>query len=290
MEADEFKTGQLIFSDGNSLKTTDGVSTWTIAGHARRWGSSDGVGSAARFVSITSFCQINATDVAVVDSNKAYLRRVDRSTNHTSQYGQAVLVNPRSVFKDRITPSRMVVGIRAINPVQAFDGDQGPANHMSILSKSAQLEPLTSIAQDEHGNFLITTDNEIYILFYYSQYVQLLAGSGRFGHRDGPLQQSSFSTPSAILQLNDYEYLIADSSNHRLRILDMPNQLTSSLCVGRTNLCSVHNPQSLLIVNRTLYIGDKGTISFIKGNPMLTTLYFIWYMDACVVRNNIIIR
>ena len=59
MAEDAFKTGYILFIDGNSLKTTAGASTSLIVGSAGESGYIEGVGDKARFDHINSFVQLS---------------------------------------------------------------------------------------------------------------------------------------------------------------------------------------------------------------------------------------
>ena len=67
---DELVSGNLLFADGDALKTTDGTKTSLIA----------------RFSSIHSFAQLSRSEVIFTDFNNHCLRSLDRKTNQTSTY------------------------------------------------------------------------------------------------------------------------------------------------------------------------------------------------------------
>ena len=55
MEFVSYKPGNIIYTDQNSLKTTDGVTTAIIAGHPTQSGYKDAEGENSRFTMITGF-------------------------------------------------------------------------------------------------------------------------------------------------------------------------------------------------------------------------------------------
>lgn len=86
MAEDAFKTGNTLFSDNGSLKTTDGTTTSLIVGSAVQYGYREGVGDQARFSAITSFTQLSFMYVLTVDSKTHCFRTVNRLTNTTAPY------------------------------------------------------------------------------------------------------------------------------------------------------------------------------------------------------------
>lgn len=84
LEQDLCIPGNILFSDGFVLKTTDGISTTTVAGSSQ--GHTVALGQQAKFTWISGFRQISRTQVIVVDTNSNCLRLVDRVTLHTPVY------------------------------------------------------------------------------------------------------------------------------------------------------------------------------------------------------------
>ena len=58
---------------------------------------------------------------------------------------------------------------------------------------------------------------------------EILAGDKRqFGYRDG--QKAMFDHPDGVIMLSESEVLVADTYNHRLRVVDLTNGKVSTLC------------------------------------------------------------
>ena len=83
---DEFVPGNLLFADGNALKTTDGTTTSLIAGSSIYGGYLEDGGSNARFRHIHSFLQLSRSLIVLADYFNYCFRNVDRTTNLTSTY------------------------------------------------------------------------------------------------------------------------------------------------------------------------------------------------------------
>lgn len=87
MESDRFITGNILFSSGTSLWTTDGLSMWLIVGGRRGTAYAEGVGVDAAFNRcICGFHQLNETHVILADIFNHCYRLLDRTSNKTSPY------------------------------------------------------------------------------------------------------------------------------------------------------------------------------------------------------------
>ena len=68
IDVDEFVHVNIIFSDYNVLKTTDGNYTYNVVGKATQQGYVEDVGTVARFKFIHSFLQISTNLVLITDN------------------------------------------------------------------------------------------------------------------------------------------------------------------------------------------------------------------------------
>ena len=98
-----------------------------------------------------------------------------------------------------------------------------------------------------------------------------IAGS-QTGFKDGGFSSTEFYSLREIAYTGNFQLFVADWGNHRLRLLDMNLNITSSICSGiegsqNGNLtsCALRQPRSLLAVNNTLYIGEYLGIRLIEG-------------------------
>ena len=61
MEKDVHTPGNILFTEDFAIKTTDGITTTTIAGSTSRSGYREGTGSGASFTYLRGFAQIAGT-------------------------------------------------------------------------------------------------------------------------------------------------------------------------------------------------------------------------------------
>ena len=89
IEADIFIPSNMLYADIYALYTTNGSKTTVVVGQTHRFPPFDyteGKGINATFSKITSFAQINASQVFVADSQRGCIRLLDWNTNQTQQF------------------------------------------------------------------------------------------------------------------------------------------------------------------------------------------------------------
>lgn len=285
MDLDQYIDGNVLFSDTNALKTGGSRATQTIAGQAKEKGYREGVGVAARFGQLSGFYQINNRKVIVADFYNHCLRQVDRRTGQTMLFAgtctkagyadgtSALFQHPMSIIPDNQNKGKMLVTDRSNKVVRHVDIT---TKVVSTFFKYKELPfGLYDITQDvSRGDLYMTTDNAVYQLGYHNKEMRLLAGDpSRRGYNDGDFADALFNFPQKLLLIdNERKLLVAGKYNHRLRVLDRDTNTTYSICTGTsghsngdTNSCSLHNPQSLMVSQDSLYIGEWQNIRKLSG-------------------------
>lgn len=80
-------------------------------------------------------------------------------------------------------------------------------------------EPRCAVAHPEGGLVVADRGNHVLRRVMPDGAVTTLAGTGSYGHQDGPAGEASFYEPSGLAVLDDGSILIADRLNHRIRRL-----------------------------------------------------------------------
>lgn len=289
IETDKYIDGNILFTDGSSLKTTDGNKTQLIAGQAIEDGYLEGAGEAALFYHISGFYQINSSRAIVIDRYNYCLRLVERLNRQTETWaGNCTEPGYRDGFEALFYwPDSMIADNQDKNKLLISDPGNNALRHIDLTTRVSytffnytQLIKLYGIAQDTNsGHLYLTSDRAIYQLSYDDMTLTLLAGS-QYGFKDGDFSSAKFKDPEAMLLLeNNEKILVADFSNDRLRILDTGNNLTTTLCtefkgyVGyvyvETEICLLNNPFSLMSTGDSLYVGERGRILQLSGMYLL---------------------
>lgn len=285
MATDNYLPGNILFSDVHTLKTTDRNSVTLIVGSLE--GYEDGVGNVAEFNWITGFYQLNKTHVLLSDSVNCCLRLVNRLTNETSSYvgnctnrgyedGVGISVkfqNPQAMLLDIKNTSRLLLADEyngAVRTVERFAPIAG-----TFYSSNGRHSFVGMTQSSITGDIFLTTRYSVYKLSYHNQILTVIAGQlAGPGFSDGPLLTAKFNyAREIILTKNRTQLLVADRRNHRLRLLDLLLNVTTSICTDRSvpdraNGCGFSDPYSLFVMKETLLIGETQNIRSIAGKVL----------------------
>ena len=280
LERDKFVPGNIIFSDYNALKTTDGNDTYNIAGKATQSGYVEGVGIVARFNYILSFLQVSTNRVLITDYHNHCVRSLDRITNETLTYvgnctnsgnkdgTDALITHPVKLIVDIKNPIRLLLAERGriIKSVKVANGN------VSYFGSIVDYSVLNMIQEKDRGDLFVTFEHGVGLLDYHTRAFSVIAGSAINGFKDGSFNQMRFYYPFSIKFLNSHTLLVSDTYNNRLRVLDLITNTSSSICTGEWghadgdfSTCTLYHPYGMRILDETLYIGTYQHIISIKG-------------------------
>ena len=194
MEPDLFIKGNILHIDGCDLKTTDGVTSTTIAGHSTTCTHHFAAGLLARFQSLTGFRQISPSEVVVADHNQHCLKLIDRTTLQVSLYAgycgsagyvtgtsAARFTSPYSIISDIKRPGMLLVtdywnnAVRHVNTLSS----SAPHSVSNFYQHTSFLDWPRGITQHHvSGDLYITnSDNEVRKVTYSSKSITKLAGA-----------------------------------------------------------------------------------------------------------------
>lgn len=291
MEPDLYIPGNVIYTDHCALKTTDGITSSIVSGYAtcynHKW-----AGDITRFWHLTGFRQISPSKVVVVDYLKHCLKLIDRVTLQVSRYAgvcdsggyaegtsDAQFDLPYSVVSDIKNPDMLLV----------TDTNNGAVRHVTILTSAPasvtnfviNLDKPQGITQHPvTGNMFVTDEkgSKIWKILYSNQTAYYFSG-GTTGYRDCEILDSYFNRARELIFISDNDLLVADSLNHRLRVLHSQNSHVSSLCTGNDGhvdggkaTCTLFYPRALMVLNDTLYVGEIRRIRMVRGK--LSVLHY----------------
>ena len=284
MEQDLYYPGKIIYTNYHALKRSDGYKQANIAGDTFNEGYKEGVGRNARFHNIYGFTQISAYTIIVADMTNHCLRKINRKTLATSRFsgkcrswgyasgGSSGRFNkPWTIIKDvKDSDSLLVTDYNnsAIRRVSIKTGS------VSTVAKSSSLTEIRYIAQDANGDIYATADHAVYKVSPSKRRITLLSGSSRYsGYTDRSLRDSRYYNPHDIKFIGDNVLLVADSSNKRVRALDLTADRVSTvdLCSG---CVSSRKPYSLLRTGNAIYIGTYKKIQKLKCKFSLLSLLY----------------
>lgn len=311
MEPDLYIRDNILFSDMCALKTTDGTTTTTISGHPKICGFQNAKGVLARFRSIYGFRQISDTEVVIADHGNHCLRLLNRITLQTSRYAglcerrnitpgfadgtsTAKFDFPRTIIDDFKHPGMLIVtdynnsAIRNVNKLSV----SSPRPVSTFVRSTEDLAGICGIAQDAiTGDMYVVVQYTIKKVTYSNQSISILAGSANHGSLDCDFSNSLFQNPHEIILIGGNSLLVTDPDNNKLRPTSLDTRTVTSLCSGVSDssdgnmkTCALYQPWSLMVLNRTLYVGEnkrirkiQGKIQYSNNNPqyVLSSICFV---------------
>ena len=280
LERDLYIPGNILFSDGSAMKTTDGSSTSLIAGSASQYDYREGVGSQAIFSFILSFLQLSTKQALIADHDNHCLRSLTRTTNQTGQYAgnctyegnqdgvNALLNEPRILINDLKDPHHVLITEES-GIIKTMNTTSRNISNFGTVGRTVY-----GIIQSlETGDFFMTVAHVVGIFSYQTKTFTVISGStSSYGFQDGPFSEVQFNHPFALIFLNNHTLLVSDYHNDRLRVLELINNTSSSICSGdvghadgNCSTCTLIRPVGLLTITDTVYLGSNQRIRQIEG-------------------------
>lgn len=168
------------------------------------------------------------------------------------------------------------------NTGKSYGGDGGPATSASLNN------PIDLSLDGVGGLYVCDSDNHILRYINSTGYISLFAGkpqiSGYSGDGENALS-ATFNTPYGIIySKTEYKLYVADTLNHRVRLIDLSNNNVVTTIAGTgssgngnngspTTNCDLNSPTSVALdPDLNIYISDKGNhcIRKITGTTLTT--------------------
>jgi len=276
MEKDAYIPGNVIFTDRNALRTTNGASVSTIAGSPSRGGYSNSPGTSALFGALYGLYQKNRTHVIVADYNNACLRMVDRTNGHISQFagtcqtrghrngrvGYAYLSWPHHMLLDKTDQTTLIVAQNRpsssyayLRSVDISTGDAG------VLVSSGLNHP-KGMTWDENEDILyVVNNNYIAKITWSTKSVQTLVGSTSPGNIFGSFGQSRFNFPEDIWLINQQLMMVTEWGQSKLKAINMVSQVSMHVNISGFSSSVYSGAQ----INGSTYVGGDGVIYKLSG-------------------------
>ena len=237
--------GDMYLSDSSNHKIKkidmDSGTVTTFAGSSQ--GFNDAQGTAAQFDFPSGLVFDNDDNLYVADSGNRRIRKIDTSANVTtvaahdgassvlegaafstiigSELGDLEIYEGEVYFAD--TSNNVIRKLNLENATIArVAGTSSNGDLTGDALSTAEFSSPRGIAIDSSGNIYISDDstNKLYFLDITTNQVSLLTSSSTKGFRDGNADDALFNNVYDIDLISDTELLIADRSNHCLRLYD----------------------------------------------------------------------
>ena len=269
IESDSYINGNILYSEGKSLKTSNGSATQELL---------------SLQYDIGDFTQISETEVVYSITARHCLFVFNRIKKSNTRFagscgsfgyrdGNSGMFNaPLSVEKGTKDSDILFVVDKynhAIRRVAITD------KSINTLTSLGNFPTVASLVQEEaSGDILMLSGHQVIRVRYRSHSIEVVAGSPAASYKDGSFHRALFNSPSDITQIGPETFLVADEGNDRIRILDFDSKTASTLKV-QTADCGVQaassfailqscadlkRPSSLLVTNSSMFVKSSGEI------------------------------
>jgi len=267
MELDKYKNdGRLLLGTGSGLLTTDGQTTSTLVAFT-----------------VTGFTQLNTTHVVLVDFDSHCIKLLAREDNNirvmagscgTSGYkeggvGVGQLRSPWGIQIDVRNPEKLLVTDQNNNALRSVDMKTG---ELSTVINTGFSHPLGFLWA---GRQLLVVNWQNYIsqVSWSSDGTvsnTLLAGSASYGDVIGSFDIARYDYPYDIEEVTDNLYLVADTENKKLKLMDREKRIVGPVCFKGEDPCTESSllpdrPFALLNVGGAIYVGMYRNIYKLSG-------------------------
>ena len=285
-------------TDHSIRKSTPAGVVTTLAGTAGSFGSSDGMGSAARFKGPLGIAVDGVGTVYVADTGNSIIRKITATGAVTTLAGTAGssssadgagvaarFSEPNGIAVDSAgnlyvadTSNGTIRKISAAGAVTTLAGTAGSSGLMDGTGSAARFQVPFDVAVDIAGNVYVSDHgNHAVRKITPAGVVTTLAGSGTAGNSDGTGTAASFRFPSGIAVDSAGNVLLADTDNHVVRQITPAGVVTTiggtvrltGSANGVGTAARFFNPKDVAADSSgNRYVADRGNHTIRKGSPL----------------------
>jgi glucose/arabinose dehydrogenase len=281
--------GNIVVADANNhrirLVTTAGVVT-TIAGNGTNT-FADGTGTNARFNSPFGIAVLSNGNLVVADGDNHRIRLITMpggvvttlagngtpafadgtgtAARFNTPHAVAVLPNGNIVVADYNNHRIRLVTPEGVVTTVAGDGNSAFADGTGT---NARVNGPFGIATFQNGNILVvdTFNHRIRIITMPSGVVTTVAGDGNPAFLNGTGTNASFKVPFGAAVLPNGNIIVADTDNHRIRLITMPGGAVTTLAGGNYAFDNGTGTNASFRAPRSVAVLPNGSIAVADGD------------------------
>jgi len=270
MEEDKYRNdGSILIGSDHALQTTNGSLTTNLV----------------TLAVVSGFTQINQTSLAFADSGTNCIKLLNRIENSIKTFagtcgsfgnadgevGVGKMYYPYGIEADIRNSDRLLITDILTSALRSVDMKTGD---LSTVIRSGFRNPrgivwfnqsllLANFAANHISQVSWSDDGAVSNL--------VVAGSTKQGDVYGNFSEARFYEPWDIEKMGDNLYLVADTRNSKLKLMNMKKQIVGPVCFKGETPCTTSsvlpdNPRSLLHVEGIVYVGLKnGEIYKLNG-------------------------
>ena len=283
IEADLFMPGNVLYTDGNSLKTTNGKTKQSIVGVPAGRGYKEGTGDAVRFGFITAFHQFAKNKVIVIDNGNHCVRVVDRNTRMSTAFAglcstegwrdgtMARFNSPTNIIPDVMNPGQLLITDRNNKAIRHLNTTSRAVTTFVRVTWDRNFLPSGITQHSKSGKIYVTTNRYVYEIDYEQKFPKAIAGGNSNAETDGPFRSARFNVIYDALLINEGNEIVLADYYNSVRLMDMRGGTVSSICKrgghedGNRKACTVDRPSAVAVIGTTLYVGEYQRIRKIEG-------------------------
>jgi sugar lactone lactonase YvrE len=192
------------------------------------------------------------------------------------KHGNLYFTDLNNNFIRKLSPKGSLTTIAGTGNQGFIDGGATDSDYPAVLSRPH------SLVVNSSGEIIFTDRNNHSIRKIDSQgNVKTIAGVGKQGYKDGSAHEAEFNFPSGLAIDSKDNVYIADTNNHRIRLLTTDGNVTTisgtrkGYSSGNINFARFDSPSYLAVDNSgNIYVSDRGNhkIRRISSNGQVTTI------------------
>lgn len=239
IESDQYISGNIVFINQHSLKTTstDNSNSIIIAGDPRR--SGDTTGQSTKFQWPRGFLQITSSQIIISDTGNHCLKLLDRSSGMTKvlagQCSSAGYLDGAASHAKFSSPWTLLTDNQNTTQLLVSENQNGSfrtiCRHTWSVGTWLRSEHL-NLARDfiqgpYSGDLYVSANNVVYHVTYQSREVTFLVGSFR-GLQNDISDLTQLIYPHGLQWITQDSFLVADLGNSKVGICNL-NEMNLSL-------------------------------------------------------------
>ena len=283
IKADLFMPGNVLYTYGNSLKTTDYKTIQSIVGVPAERGYKESTGDAVRFGFITGFHQHGKNKVIMIDNGNHCVRVVDRSTRKSTAFAglcstegwrdgtKARFNSPTNIISDVMSPGQLLITDRNNKAIRHLNTTSRAVTTFVRVTWDRNFLPSGITQHSKSGKIYVTTNRYVYEIDYQQKFPKAIAGGSSNAETDGPFRSARFNVIYDALLINEGNEIVLADYYNSVRLMDMRGETVSSICKrgghqdGYRKACTVDQPSAVAVIGTTLYIGEYQRVRKIEG-------------------------
>lgn len=288
METDQENPNRILYSVGSALLSTSGSETFIIVG-GEEFGYQEGNAFEARFDYISGFTQFNSTTIIIADKLKSCLRAFDHITETTSPLmGSCVKSRELQPIERHFQPHSVIKDKRSITGIYLADQNSAHVLHIDLQTLESwilpnwpkSMEP-SRLAYNTIGfDFFAIGPNFIAKYDDNADSFSVVAGSNYY-RGDDNIGPSLFHWLTDLVLASYNVILVAEAISKEVKVINLSTGFIATVCISNLvnnednllQICDFDFPQSLLIHNNTLLVGDSAKILALPSKLLVVTSY-----------------